>query len=128
MPAPARFYARDALGGGSDNDTVRDCVDNIRRFGFCVLDHIIPPTKVAGVHDEVVEATPRIRAAQNLAAPGEMHNQVLFLPKYQQYLSHQLVVSCYLTSTTTTAASGASSSFVPRPIYRCDTNPFGSDQ
>lgn len=93
MPAPARFYARDALGGGSDNDTVRDCVDNIRRFGFCVLDHIIPPTKVAGVHDEVVEATPRIRAAQNLAAPGEMHNQVLFLPKYQQYLSHQLVVS-----------------------------------
>eukprot|EP01047_Picozoa_sp_COSAG01_P073091 COSAG01_NODE_11810_length_1854_cov_3.327189_2_plen_341_part_01 len=93
-----RFYASDALGGnhgdGQDyNEIVGECVGSIRRFGFCVLDHVIPPSEVAQVHNEVVEATPRIRAAQKLAAPGGMQNQVLFLPRYQRYLSHPLVVA-----------------------------------
>ena len=96
-----RFYARDAThateeeGSGSANDQieiVRDCVHNIRRFGFCVVNHIIPPPAAAEVHDECTAVTPLIREAQKLAAPGEMPNQVLFLPKFQQYLSHPLVV------------------------------------
>ena len=57
--AASRGYAHSALGPDQDA-VVAGCVDSVRRLGFCVLDHVIPPEQAAAVRHECVEATPAI--------------------------------------------------------------------
>jgi hypothetical protein len=59
--ASTRAYARSALTD-SPEAVVRGCTEALARYGFCVIDHAIPPADVAAVHAECVEATPRIDA------------------------------------------------------------------
>ena len=67
--ARTRGYAFDAASLPQEQ-VVGGCAESIRRYGFTVIDHVIPSTQVAAVRDEVVAAQPIIEA--NVAAVREL--------------------------------------------------------
>ena len=67
--ARTRGYAFDAASLPQEH-VVSGCIESIRRYGFTVIDHVIPSAQVAAVRDEVVAAQPIIEA--NVAAVREL--------------------------------------------------------
>ena len=59
-----RAYAFSALGTATD--PVSGCADALARYGFCVVDDVIPPDDVAEIRAEVDAAETTI--ADNMAA------------------------------------------------------------
>ena len=62
--ARTRAYAFSALGTATDS--VVGCADALARYGFCVVDDVIPPDDVPGIRDEIDAAEATI--ADNMAA------------------------------------------------------------
>ena len=62
--ARTRAYAFSALGTATDS--VVGCADALARYGFCVVDDVIPPDDVPGIRDEIDAAEATI--ADNTAA------------------------------------------------------------
>jgi len=67
--ARTRGYAFDAAALPLEQ-VVSGCAESIRRYGFAVIDRVIPSAQVAAVRDEVVAAQPIIEA--NVAAVREL--------------------------------------------------------
>ena len=67
--ARTRGYAFDAASLPMDQ-VVTGCAESIRRYGFAVIDRVIPSPQVAAVRDEVMAAQPIIEA--NVAAVREL--------------------------------------------------------
>ena len=66
--ARTRAYAFSALGTATDS--VVGCADALARYGFCVVDDVIPPDDVPGIRDEIDAAEATI--AHNMAAIREL--------------------------------------------------------
>ena len=66
--ARTRAYASSALGTATDS--VVGCADALARYGFCVVDDVIPPDAVPGIRDEIDAAEATI--AHNMAAIREL--------------------------------------------------------
>lgn len=98
----SRDYARSALG--DPLETVLGCVQALRRYGFCVLDDVIPPEEVDGVREEVRAAPAKNRANKEagdaglrrsgrLPWPSEPVSDLVWMPKYAQHLGHPMVTA-----------------------------------
>eukprot|EP01051_Picozoa_sp_SAG22_P021350 SAG22_NODE_4681_length_1193_cov_1.047532_2_plen_182_part_01 len=96
----ARAYAVDA--GSRVEDAVAAGCESLRRFGFCVLDNIIPRgSELAAVRRECVEQTPRIermrarswQRRQDTGGVAQAGNvpELLFLPRFAAHLGHPAV-------------------------------------
>ena len=114
--ARTRGYAFDAASLPADQ-VVSGCVESIRRYGFAVIDHVIPADQVAAVRDEVVAAERII--ARNVAAirglqsgtagaevpsvelrpvrraghPPKPPNDIVWLPRYARHLANPMVTA-----------------------------------
>ena len=66
-----RAYASSAEAG-SIEDTVAGCADSISRYGFCVIDNVIPADQVDTIRDEIVAAQATVaRNTQAIKALSE---------------------------------------------------------
>ena len=54
--AASRDYARSVRDHG-EADAVRGCATALAKYGFCVLEHVIPKADIPRVRTEIVEAT-----------------------------------------------------------------------
>lgn len=70
-----RAYAFDAASGPIQ-DTVQACSDSISRYGFCVVDNVIPEDEVAAIREEVIGA--RSKVDQNMQAIEDLHDETGF--------------------------------------------------
>ena len=50
-----RTFAFDA-SALTHEETVSGCADSLERYGFCVIDHVIPPDVVDAIREEVIAA------------------------------------------------------------------------
>ncbi len=103
----SRSYACDAADPGA----VEHCAQSLSRYGFCVVDNVIPADTVAAIRDEVdaaevtiAENMRRIRHARDpslepLPAPqlrpvrkanreAKPPNDIVWMPKYANHLAH----------------------------------------
>ncbi len=54
--AASRDYARSVRDHG-ETEAVRGCAEALAKYGFCVLEHVIPDADISRVRMEIVEAT-----------------------------------------------------------------------
>ncbi|MDE0217892.1 MAG: phytanoyl-CoA dioxygenase family protein [Spirochaetaceae bacterium] len=111
-----RGYAFDAASLPADR-VVSGCVDSLRRYGFTVIDHVIPPDQVAAVRGEAVAAQRiidrNIAAIRSLQAgeagtddgqvdlrpvrraghPAKPPNDIVWLPRYAHHLANPVVTA-----------------------------------
>ena len=114
--ARTRGYAFDA-GSLPLAQVVSGCAESIRRYGFTVIDHVIPSDQVAAVRDEVMAAEPTIdgnmAAIRNLQSgktgtdippielrpvrraghPPKPPNDLVWMPLYAQHLANPAVTA-----------------------------------
>lgn len=94
-----RAYARD-LEIHSVDEVIAGCSDSLRRYGFCVVDHVVPRDKVADVYYELSEGQNKKLAnltpeQKQRPGPDGKPRGMAFLalqPIYQQYVCHPAVV------------------------------------
>ena len=114
--ARSRAYAFDASSLPAEQ-VVTGCTGSLRRYGFTVLDHVIPPDQVADVRDELVAAesiiSRNIAAIRDLRAgtagaethpvalrpvrraghPPKPPNDIVWMPRYAQHLANPVVTA-----------------------------------
>ncbi len=114
--ARTRGYAFDAASLPADQ-VVSGCVESIRRYGFTVIDHVIPAGQVAAVRDEVVaaqsiidrnlaairnlqsgttgaETSPvELRPVRRVGHPPKPPNDIVWLPRYARHLANPVVTA-----------------------------------
>lgn len=75
-----RAYAFSAAAGPIE-DTVAGCADSISRYGFCVIDNVIPTDEADAIRDEIFAAEGTIRAnrdaIQNLSEETGLEGEAL---------------------------------------------------
>eukprot|EP01051_Picozoa_sp_SAG22_P002282 SAG22_NODE_100_length_20558_cov_10.189305_17_plen_412_part_00 len=93
----SRSYARSAVTD-SEDEIVAGCTDSLRRFGFAVIDSVIPPEAVAGVRDELSTAAERRRQLSHTeqARPGPNGrvgrvNEFVLTPLFAEHVGHPAV-------------------------------------
>jgi hypothetical protein len=94
-----RAYARD-LEVHTVEEVIAGCSDSLRRYGFCVVDHVVPRDKVADVYYELSEGQNEKIAKltpeqKQRPGPDGKPRAMAFLalqPLYQQYVCHPAVV------------------------------------
>ena len=74
-----RAYAFDATD--PVNEVVKDSIDSLNKYGFCVIDNVIPPNQVGDIREEVVAAQNiidrNVQAIRALVAEGSTEsNQI----------------------------------------------------
>lgn len=102
-----RSYASDAEAKSG----VETAASNLSRYGFCVVDNVIPPKDVATVRDEVNAAeitiaenmrrvrhqrdntqeslpAPELRQVRKANRDPKPPNDIVWMPEYAQYLAH----------------------------------------
>ncbi len=70
--ARTRAYAFDSAKM-SVEDVVAGCADSLDRYGFCVVDHVIPPDEVDAIREEVMAADDT--AKRNIQGIKDLFNQ-----------------------------------------------------
>ena len=114
--AHTRGYAFDAASLPAEQ-VVSGCAESIRRYGFTVIDHVIPPDQVAAVRDEVVSAesiiSRNVAAVRDLGAgtagaetqpvelrpvrraghPPKPPNDIVWMPRYARHLANPVVTA-----------------------------------
>ena len=93
----SRAYAFPASDG---ERAVAGCVESLRRYGFCVLDRVIPEAAVPAVHDELATVQRRLDAmpAEQRQRPGPNGraasvNPLVLTPKYAEQLAQPVVAA-----------------------------------
>ena len=93
-----REYARD-VETQSLEEVIEGCVANLRLYGFCVVDHVVPREQVDAVRYELSDGMPkpgertqeqRFRLGPNGSAQSE--SELIHQPLYCQSLCHPAVV------------------------------------
>ncbi|MEE3258305.1 MAG: phytanoyl-CoA dioxygenase family protein [Candidatus Latescibacterota bacterium] len=98
------------------------CADSLSRYGFCVIDHVIPTSEVDAIRDEIVAAQstiarniedikdlverggldPRelldndkveLRPVRRVGYPPKPPNDIVWMPQYAQHLAHPVVTA-----------------------------------
>ena len=54
-----RAYARSAANDPIE-EVIEGCAGSLERYGFCVIDDVIPPDQVKDIHDEMVDCAARV--------------------------------------------------------------------
>ena len=114
--ARTRGYALDAASLPADQ-VVSGCVESIRRYGFTVIDHVIPAGQVAAVRDEVIAAeriigrniaairdlqsgttgaeipAVELRPVRHAGHPPKPPNDIVWLPRYARHLANPVVTA-----------------------------------
>jgi hypothetical protein len=94
-----RAYARD-LEKDSLDEVISGCVASLRRYGFCMVDHVVPRDQVDAVRHELsteghAEASRGLsdadRVREGPRGPTQMH-EIVLQPLYQQHLCNPAVV------------------------------------
>ena len=57
--AQSRAYAFSARTDSIDN-TVANCADSLSRYGFCVIDNVIPTDQVLAIGQEIIDAQSKV--------------------------------------------------------------------
>ena len=95
----SREYARD-LEVHSLGEVVSGCVASLRKYGFCMVDHVVPRAEVAAVRHElstegyaqaIAGLSEEDRLREGPRGPVGMH-EIALQPLYQRYLAHPAVV------------------------------------
>ena len=117
----SRSYAVNP-SSGTQAKVVDECVDSLHRYGFCVVDNVIPANKVSVIRQEVIQAQTTI--SQNLkkireevdnvglnpsklltGTEAELRpvrrvghlpkppNDIVWMPQYAQYLAHPVITA-----------------------------------
>ena len=94
-----REYARD-VETDSLEEVIAGCVASLRRYGFCVVDHVVPREMVPAVYHELsagMEETMAQLSPEERQRPGPNGttmgaNEIIYQPLYQQSLCHPAVV------------------------------------
>jgi len=113
--ARTRGYAFDAASLPLDQ-VVSGCADSIRRYGFTVIDHVIPPEQVAAVREEVLAAQPiidgniaaieeriskigpetssvELRKVRRAGHPPKPPSDIVWMPRYARHLANSVVTA-----------------------------------
>ena len=114
--ARTRGYAFDAASLPAEQ-VVAGCTESLRRYGFTVIDHVIPPDQVAAVRDEVVAAESiisgniaairdlqsgksgkaippvELRPVRRAGHPPKPPNDIVRLPRYARHLANPVVTA-----------------------------------
>jgi hypothetical protein len=92
--AASRSYARDALSD-TPEEVVDGCVDALSLYGFCVIDHAIPPADVEALRAECIAATPLIESMRREAGAKQRltDHELHFLPLFAPHLGNPLVTA-----------------------------------
>ena len=114
--ARTRAYAFDA-GATPLEEVAAGCADAVGRYGFTVIDHVIPPAQVAAVRAEVVAAqaaiernlaairelqagrTPaagskvELRPVRRVGHPPKPPNDLVWMPRYARHLADPVVTA-----------------------------------
>ena len=114
--ARTRGYAFDAASL-PEAQVVSGCVESIRRYGFTVMDHVIPAGQVAEVRDEVIAAertiqrnigairelqsgktgaevpSVELRPVRRAGHPPKPPNDIVWLPRYARHLANPAVTA-----------------------------------
>jgi hypothetical protein len=92
--AASRSYARDALSD-TPEEVVDGCVDALSLYGFCVIDHAIPPAVVEALRAECIAATPLIESMRREAGAKQRltDHELHFLPLFAPHLGNPLVTA-----------------------------------
>ena len=103
----SRDYARSATKH-SLQEAVAGCVESLQRYGFCVLDDVIPEGEVDEVCEEVRQAPSKSQANRELLEQGDPQGiqrdgrlkypsspvcDLAWMPKYSEHLAHPVVVA-----------------------------------
>ena len=117
----SRAYAFNPTSG-STAEVTEGCADSLSRYGFCVIDNLIPTNQVSVIRQEVIQAQSTIsRNMQELRKrvnsvglnPSELltsqgvelrpvrrlghlpkpPNDIVWMPQYAQYLAHPLLTT-----------------------------------
>ena len=115
-----RAFAFDAAG--PVKEVVDGCVDSLSRLGFCVIDNVIPESRVDDIREEVVAAEATIsrnleairgyvgdgqggrgtttseddfevRSVRRVGHPPKPPNDILWMPQYARYLAGPVVTA-----------------------------------
>ena len=94
-----REYARD-VETDSLEEVIAGCVASLRRYGFCVVDHVVPREMVPAVYHELsagMEETMAQLSPEERQRPGPNGttmgaSEIVYQPLYQQSLCHPAVV------------------------------------
>ena len=114
--ARTRAYAFDASLLPAEQ-VVAGCTGSLRRYGFTVIDHVIPPGRVAAVRDEVIAAQRiiegniaairdlqsgrtgsaippvELRPVRRAGHPPKPPNDIVWLPRYARHLANPVVTA-----------------------------------
>ena len=118
--AQSRAYAFSARTDSIDN-TVANCADSLSRYGFCVIDNVIPTDQVLAIGQEIIDAQSKVsqnlRSIQKLVAEGlndeqllssdkvelrrgsrlgrppKPPNDIVWMPQYAQHLANPVVTA-----------------------------------
>ena len=94
-----RAYARDAESQSLE-EVIEGCVESLRRYGFCCVDHVVPREQVAAVRHELSDGAAEktallTEAERQREGPNgalKSHHPIIHQPHFQQHLCHPAVV------------------------------------
>ena len=117
----SRAYAFN-LRSGAPAKVVDECVDSLRRYGFCVIDNVIPANQVSAIRQEVIQAHETIshnmralkervgcvglnlselqtskavelRPVRRVGHLPKPPNDIVWMPRYAESLAHPLMTA-----------------------------------
>ena len=117
----SRAYAFN-LRSGAPAKVVDECVDSLHRYGFCVIDNVIPANQISVIRQEVIQA--HVKISQNMQGlrervgcvglnPSQLltskevelrpvrrvghlpkpPNDIVWMTQYAQYLAHPVITA-----------------------------------